>query len=345
MRLQFAALAALAAACTPAPPPAATKVAGEQIVNVYTSRHYDADNALFDQFSEKTGIEVRVLSLEGPQLLERLKAEGELTQADLILTVDAGNLGRLKEAGAFQPVESPILREAVPERLREPAGEWWGVSRRARVMVYAKGRYTPGAAPSMDDLAKPALKGKVCARSSTNTYNLSLLSARIERDGAEKAKAWAKGVAANLARPPQGSDTDQLRAVAAGVCEVAIVNHYYLLRLRRSTDPADQKVAEALDIALPDQAGAGAHVNVSGAGVSAYAKHKEQAVALLEYLVSVEAQGQLAALNDEFPVRADAPTPPEFAPFMGMKEESVPLSALAARQSEAQQIYDSVGWR
>lgn len=344
MRLTFAALLALAgAACTPAPVPAPAK--GEQIVNVYTSRHYDADNALFDQFSQKSGIEVRVLSLDGPQLLERLKAEGELTNADLILTVDAGNLGRLHEAGVFQPIESPILRDAVPERLREPAGEWWGVSRRARVIAYAKDRYVPGPASSMDDLAKPALKGRVCARSSANTYNLSLLAARIERDGADKAKAWAKGVAGNLARPPQGSDTDQLRAVAAGVCDVAIVNHYYLLRLRRSSDPSDQKVAAALEIAVPDQTGAGAHVNVSGAGVSAYAKHKDQAVALLEFLVSPEAQGQLAALNDEFPIRADAPTPPEFVPFIGMKEESIPLAALGARQSEAQQIYDSVGWR
>jgi iron(III) transport system substrate-binding protein len=347
MKLSFAFLIEgvvwFASSCAPSAPPKAEGAA--KVVNVYTSRHYDSDNALFDQFKTKTGIDVQVLSLEGPQLLERLKAEGALTNADLILTVDAGNLYRLQAAGAFQPVSTEALTAAVPDRLHEPTGLWWGVSRRARVIAYAKDRYKPGAAPSMDDLAKPALKGKVCARTSTNVYNLSLLSARIERDGADKAKAWAAGVAKNLARPPQGSDTDQLKAVAAGVCDVAIVNHYYLPRLRRSTNPDDAKAAAALEIAVPDQTGAGAHVNVSGAGVSAHAKNKDNAIALLEFLVSPEAQTQFASMNDEFPVRADVPLPPDFAPFKDMKEETVPLGTVGARQQEAQTMYDSVGWK
>jgi iron(III) transport system substrate-binding protein len=317
----------------------------DAVVNVYSSRHYDADGRIFAAFTEKTGIEVRTLTAEGPQLLERLKAEGDQSQADVIITVDAGNLTRFANEGVFQPVESAALQNAIPARLRDAQGRWFGFSKRARVIVYAKGKIDPATIQSMDDLAKPALKGKICVRTGTNVYNLSMLSARIAQDGPEKARAWAAGVKANFARDPQGSDTDQLRAVAAGACDVAIVNHYYLIRLSKSADEADRAVAEKLALIMPDQTGRGAHVNVSGAGVSRYAPNKANAIALLEFMAGPEAQRDFAALNDEFPVVPGSETPPELASIAAFKEDETPLEKLGEFQAQSQTLFDSVGWR
>ena len=324
---------------------AACAPSGGEFVNVYSARHYDADRALYAAFEEATGVAVRVLPANAEQLLERMRAEGEATEADLVVAADAGNLWRLQDAGMLSPTTTPALEAGVPTHRRDAQGHWWGFSKRARVIVYRTDAVTPEEVASMDDLMKPRFRSQVVARTSTNTYNLSLLSSRIERLGAENARAWAAGVRANFARDPQGSDTDQIKAVAAGEAQVAIANHYYVLRLARSADPAEREVASKVAIVFPDQAGAGAHFNISGAGVAKHAKRPREALQLLEYLVSDAAQRTLAPLNDEFPIRPDIASAPELAAFGAIKEEAVPLSALGLRQAEAAAIYEAVGWR
>lgn len=342
-RLIALAGAALLAACGQSAEAPGAPAAG--YVNVYSARHYDSDQRLYDAFTEATGIEVRVLPAPGDQLLERLRTEGELTEADLIVTTDAGNLYRLQEGGLLQAVSTPALEESVPARLRETSGMWWGFSKRARVIAYRKDAVDPAAIASMDALADPRWRGQVCARSSTNIYNLSMLSSRIERLGVNNARQWAQGVRNNFARDPQGGDTQQLQAIAAGECQLAITNHYYYLRMARSEDPAERAAAQQVGLLFPDQQGEGAHVNISGAGVSAYAKRREQAVALLEFLVSRQAQEMLAPLNDEYPIRADVAPTAELAALGAFKEEDVPLDALGRHQAEAARIFDAVGWR
>lgn len=333
-----ASAAALAACAPPAGPPAS-------YVNVYSARHYDSDRQLYAAFEAATGVAVRVLPANGEQLLERLRAEGDATEADLVVAADAGNLWRLQDAGLLQPVMSAALEANVPARLHDTDGNWWGFCKRARVIVYNKQAVDPAHVASMDDLTNPRFRGQVIARSSTAVYNLSLLASRIERLGAENARAWATGVRANFARDPQGADTDQLKAVAAGEAQVTISNHYYLLRLATSEDPADRAIAERLAISFPDQAGAGTHVNISGGGVSAYAKRKDRAIELLEYLVSDTGQNTLAPLNNEYPIRPTISPAPELAALGTFKEEQVPLSALGRRQAEAAAIYEAAGWR
>jgi iron(III) transport system substrate-binding protein len=258
-------------------------------VNVYSARHYDADRTLYSAFEEATGVAVRVLPANAEQLLERLRAEGDATEADLVVAADAGNLWRMQDAGLLRAATSTALEQGVPARLRDPQGYWWGFTKRARVIIYRKDVLTPGDVASMDDLTKTRFRGQIVARSSTNTYNLSMLAARIERLGADNARAWAAGVRANFARDPQGSDTDQIKAVAAGEAQATIVNHYYYLRLTKSDDPAEREAAARVGLVFPDQAGAGTHINISGAGVAAHAKRPERALQLLEYLVSDDA--------------------------------------------------------
>ncbi len=335
--LSLGAGAAALAACTPKTP--------ARHVNVYSARHYDSDQRIYDAFEERSGIEVRVLPAASDQLLERLRVEGDVTEADLIVTADAGNLYRLQQAGLLQAVITPALEAGVPARLHDPQGYWWGFSKRARVIAYRKDAVEPTTIASMDDLTDPRFHGQICVRSSSNVYNLSLLAARIERLGAENARAWAQGVRNNFARDPQGGDIDQIRAIAAGECRVAITNHYYYLRLATSEDPADRAVAAEVGLLFPDQAGAGAHVNISGAGVSAYAQRKAEAVALLEFLVSDEAQIMLAPLNEEYPIRPEIAATPALAALSAFKEEDVPLDALGRHQAETAQIFDAVGWR
>lgn len=344
---RFALAAALAlAACSPAEQ-SPVEAGTPRVVNVYSSRHYDSDRQLYAAFTAATGIEVRVQEKRGEALLTLLQAEGDQTPADLIVTVDAGNLYRLQQANLLQPVATPALQAAVPARYHEPTGLWWGFSRRARVIAYRQGEVDPAQIDSFDDLTAPAWRGRVCARSSENVYTLSMLAARIERSGPQAALAWAQGVRQNFARDPMGGDSDQLRAIAAGECDIAIVNHYYLLRLAASADPADQAVAQAVAQRFPDQGEGqpGAHVNISGAGVSAWSQNKDEAVALLEFLVSDAAQSQLAPLNEEFPIRPDAPATPALTAIGTLKEEQVPLAALGARQQEAARLYEQAGWR
>lgn len=319
--------------------------ASPRFVNIYSSRHYDSDTQIYETFERESGVRVRVLPAPGDQLLERLRAEGDATEADLIVTADAGNLYRLKEAGLLQPVSTPALEAAVPERLRDPEGYWWGFARRARVIAYRKDAVDPADIQSMDDLAAPRFRGQVCVRSSANVYNQSLLASRIERLGAENARAWAAGVRANFAREPQGGDTQQLEAIAAGECQLAITNHYYYARMLTSSDPAQRAAAAQIGIVFPDQQGAGAHVNISGAGVSAYAKRRDEAIALLEYWVSEQAQRMLAPLNEEYPIRDDVAPNETLAALGSFRAEEVPLDALGRHQAEAARLFEQVGWR
>lgn len=342
IRRTFLALAMALAACSPSTGGGDSE---PRVVNVYSARHYDTDQQLWDLFKERSGIEVRVLQSNADQLLERLRQEGDATQADLVMTVDGGALYRLAQAGVLQPVDTPALREAVPERMHDAENRWWAFSKRARVIVYRKDAVDPATLTSFNDLTQARFRGQVCARSSTNTYNLSLLAARVARDGAPAALAWARGVRSNFARDPEGGDTDQIRAVAAGTCQVAIVNHYYVVRLMESEDPADQAVAAAIGLVFPDQANGGTHVNVSGAGVATHAQHRDEAIALLEFLVSPEAQEMIAASNDEFPVRAGVTLPPALASLGAFTEESISLDTLGQHQAEAAQLFEQAGWR
>jgi iron(III) transport system substrate-binding protein len=340
----FAALTALSA-CGPAPDAPAPGASKERVVNVYSARHYDADERLFKAFEARTGIRPQVITADSAALLQRLKAEGDQTSADVILAVDAGNLTRLTAENLVQPVSSPEIEALIPAALRDPEGRWFGLTKRFRVIAYAKDRVRPDEIASMDALAGPRFKGRVCVRSSTNIYNLSMLAGRIERDGAERALAWARGVAGNFARQPQGGDTDQLKAIAGGQCDVAIVNHYYLVRMQASQDPADRAAGAKLAMVAPDQAGAGAHRNVSGAAVSRYSKNKAEALALIAFLAGPEAQGQVAALNEEFPVNPAVALPASLAALGAIKEDPTPLAVYGARQSEAQTLFEQAGWR
>lgn len=319
--------------------------AAEGVVNVFSGRHYDADATLYARFEAQTGVRVRVLEAPGAQLLERLKAEGTSSVADLIITSDAGNLAQLKAADLLQPVQSPALEAAIPAHLRDGDGQWFGLSKRARVIIAAKSDAAAAQVKSYADLGEARFKGRVCVRTSTNVYNLSLLAAMISRDGAEAAQKWASAVRANFAREPEGSDTDQIKAVAAGACSLAIANHYYWVRMLASKDPADREAAAKVQVIFPDQAGDGAHINVSGAGVARNAPNTANAIRLLEFLVSTEAQTAFAQLNDEFPVRVDVPAAGPVLALGTFKESTVPLSALGANQAQAQKIYDAVDWR
>lgn len=318
---------------------------GGNVVNVYSARHYDVDRQLFAAFEEATGVRVRVLSANAEQLLERLRAEGEATEADLVVAVDAGNLWRLKQAGVLQNTVTGTLEQNVPERLRDPDGAYWGFTRRARVIVYRRDAVQPEQVASYDDLAAPRFRNQIVMRSSSNTYQLSTLASRIERLGVENARAWAAGVRANFARDPQGSDTDQIRAVAAGEAQATLVNHYYYVRLQQSEDAADRQTAERTALMFPDQAGAGVHVNISGAGVAAHSKRPERAVQLLEYLVSDEAQRFLAPRNVEYPIRPEVEPAPALAALGEFRAEDIPLDALGRHQAEAARIFEAVGWR
>ncbi len=326
-----------------APEPAAGSK-GE--INIYSARHYDADEQLYDLFEKNTGIAINRIEMKGDLLLERLKAEGTQSPADVILLVDAGNFWRAETAGLFQSVQSAKLDATVPATLQGPKKDWFGFAKRARVIAYDPVRIKADQVATYAQLAEPALKGTICVRPSSNIYNLSLMASFIADLGVPKAEAWAKGVVANFARPPEGSDTDQLKAIAEGKCAVAIVNHYYAVRLQRSTDPAEKAIANKFALSFPDQAGAGTHVNISGGALAAHAPNKANAVAFLEFLASPEAQTIFAKANDEFPILASAMDDnSELKALAGFKEAQTPMAALGTNQPEAQKVFDRAGWK
>ncbi|MSP49583.1 MAG: Fe(3+) ABC transporter substrate-binding protein [Alphaproteobacteria bacterium] len=314
-------------------------------VNLYSYRQEALIKPLLDAFTRKSKIKVNLISGGEDALIERLKAEGAASPADLLMTVDAGRLIRAKELGLFQPVKSPGIEEVVPPQLRDPEGNWTALSVRARPIMYAADRVNPSVLSTYEDLASAKWKGKVCVRSSSHVYNQSMLSAMIEAVGSTKAEAWAKGLADNLARTPQGGDRDQLKALAAGECDVALVNTYYLAGMLASKDPADRAVASKVKVFWPNQSDRGVHVNVSGIAVTKSARNILQAVALIEFLLSDEAQKIYAEVVGEFPVKAGIARSSPVASFGTFKAETVTLASLARHNAEAVRIFDRVGWR
>ncbi|MEZ5847538.1 MAG: Fe(3+) ABC transporter substrate-binding protein [Geminicoccaceae bacterium] len=315
-------------------------------VNLYSSRHYDTDEQLYSRFTEETGITVNRIEGDADELIERIRLEGEQSPADVFITVDAGRLWRAEEAGLFAPVESKILNERIPARLRNPEGLWFGFTTRARVIVYDRERVDPALIGTYEDLARPELEGLVCIRSSTNIYNLSLLASLIEYHGMDGASEWATGVVNNFARQPEGNDTNQIEAVAAGQCGVAVANSYYAARILNSDDPARQEIASKIGIIFPNQDDRGAHVNISGAGLVHSAPNRDEAIAFLEYLASDAAQAWLANGNNEYPavesVKVDNPALDTMGEF---KADPVNVSVLGNNQPMAQIIFDEAGWR
>ena len=314
-------------------------------VNVYSARKEALIAPILDAFSEETGVAVRLVTGNAGQLHERLLAEGRNSPADLFVTVDAGNLHRARQAGLLRPVRSDILDAAVPARWRDPDGFWFGLSLRARVLVYAVDRVSPDDLSTYEALADPIWSDRVLVRSSSNIYNQSLIASMIEARGTAATEEWARGLVANLARDPKGGDTDQIRAVAAGEGDVAIVNTYYYGGLAASADPADRAAADATRPFFPNQGGRGTHVNISGAGVCAHAPNAAEAVALLEYLAGETAQAAFAALNHEIPVRAGAPSSDIVAGWGAFEMDDLPLAVLGERNREAIELADRAGWR
>jgi iron(III) transport system substrate-binding protein len=319
--------------------------ASAQEVNVYSARHYKSDQVLFDSFTRQTGIKINVIEGDVGPLLQRLQSEGRNSPADLFITADAGNLWRAQEADVLQPVKSAALDETIPHNMREPDGHWFGLSQRARVLVYNKDRVKPSDLSTYEDLADPKWKGRILVRSSNHVYNQSLLASIIAADGPEKAEAWARGIAANLARPPKGGDTDQIKAVAAGEGDVAISNTYYFARLAASDKPEDQALVSKLGIFFPNQSGRGTHVNISGAGVTKHAPHRDNAIKLLEFLVTPEAQQVFAEGNNEYPVRSGVAASAVVNSWGTFKGDPLNASVLGKHQAEAVRIADRAGWR
>ena len=315
------------------------------VVNVYSHRHYDADQLLFDRFQELTGIEVRVVTATADELITRLEREGAASPADVLVTVDAGRLHRAKELGLLRPVTSQILSEAIPASLRDPEGYWFGLTQRARIFAYAPDRVSPEELSTYEALADSSWAGRVLVRSSDNIYNQSLLASIIAANGPEAAETWATAVIENLARPPQGNDTDLVLDVASGIGDVAIVNTYYVGRLLHDPDPSVRQLVETVRVFFPNQDGRGAHVNVSGAGVTANAPNAENAVRLLEFLVSEEAQRVFAEVIFEYPVRADVPWVPTLEGWGKFKADTLNLRRLGELNGEAVMIFDRAGWR
>jgi iron(III) transport system substrate-binding protein len=314
-------------------------------VNIYSARQEVLIRPLLDAFTQATGTKVNVVSGGEDALIERLKSEGANSPADVLLTVDAGRLIRAQENGSLQSVSSALLEASVPAAYRDPAGFWYGVSVRARPIMYATDRVKPAELSTYADLATAKWKGRICVRSSGHVYNQSMLAAMIAHDGVEKTEAWAKVFAANLARKPQGGDRDQIKAVASGECDVAIVNTYYLAGMIRSGTDEEKKMAAKVAVFWPDQAGHGTHVNVSGAGVTASAKNRANAIKLIEFLASDEAQRLYAYAVYEYPIRATISVGKPLADWGEFKADTLNLAALGKFNADAVMIADRAGWR
>ncbi|CAG9165074.1 Iron uptake protein A1 [Cupriavidus laharis] len=320
--------------------------AQEKVLNLYTARHYQTDEALYANFTKQTGIKINRIEGQEDPLLERIRSEGANSPADVFITVDIGRLWRAQQAGVFAPVKSMVLASRIPANYRDPSGEWFGFSARARVIAYNKTAVKPGDIGRYEDLADPKWKGKVCTRSGGHVYNLSLVSSLIAHDGEAKTEQWARGVVGNLARAPKGGDTDQLKAVAAGECDVAIANTYYIARILKSTKPEDKAVADKLGVVWPNQDGQGVHMNVSGGGMLKHAPNKDAAVKFLEYLASDDAQRYFADGNNEWPVVPSVKAANPALDAMGtFKADTINVGELGKFQPQAQKLLDRAGFK
>ncbi|MGF1500412.1 MAG: Fe(3+) ABC transporter substrate-binding protein [Paracoccaceae bacterium] len=316
--------------------------AGE--LNLYSSRHYDTDERLYSNFEAETGIRVNRIEAGADALIERMRAEGRNSPADVLLTVDAGRMWRAAEAGLLQSVESNLLEDRIPSELRHPGGLWYGVSTRARIIFYDR-EDVAEPPQTYEELADPRFEGQVCTRSSSNIYMLSLMAAIIEHQGSEAATDWAEGVYANRARDPQGGDTDQLRAIVSGECDVVVANTYYFVRgLRGGVDGLSDGI-DRIGWVFPNQETTGTHVNVSAGAVAAHAPNRENAIRFLEYLASDNAQAFLAEGNNEYPAVPSVETAAPVQQLGAFEADDLNLSVLGENQTQAQFIYDSVGYK
>lgn len=314
-------------------------------VNVYSARKEALIKPLFDSFTEETGIKVNLVTGKADALIKRLELEGSQTPADLLLTVDAGRLHRAKEKDLLQALHSERLEAAIPARYRDPYGFWFGLSLRARVIIYAKAAIDPARLSTYEDLAAPKWKKQICVRSSTNIYNQSLVASLLAHHGQERTERWIRGLVDNFARPPKGGDRDQIKAVAAGQCGLALVNTYYLAAMLDSDLDREREAAEQVALFWPNQAGRGAHVNISGAGVTRAAGNPASAARLLEYLASPPAQEWYANANHEFPVRPGVPIDPVMRAWGDFKADPLALEKLGENNPAAVRSMDRAGWR
>jgi len=318
--------------------------AQDKVLNLYSSRHYQTDEALYSNFTKQTGIKINRIEAGENELLERIRNEGANSPADVFLTVDAARLAKADELQLFAPISSKVLDARIPKHLR--TADWYAFSTRARVIVVNRKEVNPADVQNYEDLANPKLKGKVCTRSGAHPYNLSLGASLLEQHGEKKVEEWAKGVVANFARAPKGGDTDQIKATAAGECGVAIANSYYVARLLRSDKPEDKKLMESITLVWPNQKTTGAHINISGGGVLKNAPNKDSAIKFLEYLASDQAQLYFADGNNEWPVVASVKTSnPALQTLGSFKAETVNVGALARNQAAVQKIYDRASWK
>lgn len=318
--------------------------ADEKVLNLYSARHYQTDEALYANFTQKTGIKINRIEGKEDELLERIKNEGSNSPADVFLTVDAARLAKAHELGLFAPVNSKLLDSRIPANLRTE--DWFAFSKRARIIIYNKAAIKQEEVQTYSDLGNPRLKGKLCSRSGSHPYNLSLMASVIAHEGEAKAEAWAQGMVANFARAPKGGDTDQIKAVAAGECGVALSNTYYVARLLRSTKPEDQKLMEKVGVVWPNQSTTGTHINVSGGGMLKTSPHKEAAIKFLEYLASDDAQRYFADGNNEWPVVEGVKVSNPALEALGkFKADSLPVKNLAMYQIKAQMIFDRAGFK
>ena len=320
-------------------------VVSSKEVNVYTHRHYPSDQELFARFENETGITVNVVNASADELMQKMTQEGDQSPADVLITVDAGRLVRASDGNLLQSVSSEKLNNTIPAHLRDENGQWYGLTKRARVIAYAKDRVSKVELSSYENLANAKWKGKILVRSSENIYNQSLMASIIANNGEEVAQGWASKVLDNMARSPKGNDRDQVKAVVAGLGDVAIVNTYYIGKLLNSHNPAEVEAGEGVGIFFPNQDGRGTHINISGAGVAKYAPNRENAIAFIEFLASEEAQEVFAKTNYEYPVNPNVKPSKLLASWGSFKEDTLALSALGKNNKRAVMLFDTVGWK
>ena len=326
--------------------------AQDKVLNLYSARHYQTDEVMYDTFTKTTGIKINRVDADDAGIIARLRAEGAASPADVIMLVDAARLATADTQGLFQPIKSAKLDAAIPANLRATATAdgvtWTGFSTRARVIVYDPARVKAEDVATYEQLADPKLKGMVCTRSGSHPYNLSLFSTVVERLGDQKGEAWLKGVVDNMARAPKGGDTDQIKGVASGECGVALTNTYYMARLIKSTKADEKAVVDKVRVMFPNQGTSGTHVNIAGAGVAKHAKNRDNAVLFMEFLSSPYAQDYFANGNNEFPtvkgLKIDNPAIKAMGGD-GFKAETVPLGVVAKNMTKVQQMLDRVGYK
>ncbi|MBS4061122.1 MAG: Fe(3+) ABC transporter substrate-binding protein [Bacteroidetes bacterium] len=317
----------------------------DEVINVYSGRHYSSDEELFKRFSDQTGIKVNLIKADSDQLINRLTVEGKNSPADLFITADVSRLSQAANLGLLQAIPNEVFEDKVPSNLRDPNGMWTGLTKRARVIVYDKGRVKDGEIANYEDLTDVRWKNRILARSSQSHYNQSLIASIISALGVDKSRDWVSGMVTNFSQEPKGNDRDQVKAIAAGIGDVALVNTYYLGLLLNSSNPEEREVAQQVGIIFPNQGNRGTHVNVSGVALTASSSNRENALELVKFLLSVESQEYLSSENFEYPVNPEASWPALLTNWGTFKEDSINLNSLNMYLPEAMMIANQAGWK